>query len=857
LKMGIPKDGVKHKMKSDQVDSKIVEAVFAVDSGTDFISEDDSKAKLTSEEEEIASKYRRMLKMGIPKDGVKHKMTRDQVDSKIVEAVLTVDIGAGSASVDTSKAQLTSEEEEVASKYRRMLKMGIPKDGVKHKMKRDQVNSKIVEAVLAVDSGTDIISEHNSESKLTSEEEEIAGKYRRMLKMGIPKDGVKHKMKSDQVDSKIVEAVFAVDSGTDFISEDDSKAKLTSEEEEIADKYRKMLKMGIPKGGVTHKMMKDQIDAKIVEAVLGSEKDDSSTSAKHQVKIVDEKGVNFNAEEEASIQKYQRLITMHVPKGAIRQKMIMEKVDAKIIVAVLGEDTLEASMKEKETLLPILTSEENAIAEKYRKSLKLLLSKDAVRHKMMRENVSAKIIDAVLGSEDTTTPKSKPKSVNDDIRRTAAKSNLVGLHWTPLSPKALESSVWGTQMKNKLLTPGDSEILELEKFFQKKKIMKTPMKEGNVKGDGAEHKLAKLIDLTRANNISISLKAFKEFSLSELVAIIADLDPDKKIAGERTQNIKQLLPHQQELLAVKSYNGDDSALVPAEVFFRHLLNVKRPEAKFHVMQVMNSFSDVARETEQKFDLLSNVCNQVLKSERLKRILENVLIIGNKLNEGTRTGGVAGFKFESLLKLTQTKSSDGKMTVLDYLVRTFVNRKERHLLALASEFPDSQEASKINISETIGELRLLQKSIGDCDKELELMKKDQRGGLVGSKIKSTALHDKLQVPDLATARNDLLHAIQQRKDPTLKKDSRGSSDQRAGFLAELKCKKEITVEERRQKECNCDGDKDLSGFNNCVSLEEFTPGVKRLENFLVDSKRILEAVKGKEKIAIESCRVSVM
>jgi hypothetical protein len=54
--------------------------------------------------------------------------------------------------------------------------------------------------------------------------------------------------------------------------------------------------------------------------------------------------------------------------------------------------------------------------------------------------------------------------------------------------------------------------------------------------------LARLIDLTRTNNISISLKSFKELSLEELVAIIDDLDPEGKIAGERTQNIKQLLP---------------------------------------------------------------------------------------------------------------------------------------------------------------------------------------------------------------------------------------------------------------------------------------------------------------------------
>ncbi len=56
------------------------------------------------------------------------------------------------------------------------------------------------------------------------------------------------------------------------------------------------------------------------------------------------------------------------------------------------------------------------------------------------------------------------------------------------------------------MNAGDSEILELERLFQKKNITKTPVKEGHHKGGGSEHKLARLIDLTRANNISISGK---------------------------------------------------------------------------------------------------------------------------------------------------------------------------------------------------------------------------------------------------------------------------------------------------------------------------------------------------------------
>ena len=60
-----------------------------------------------------------------------------------------------------------------------------------------------------------------------------------------------------------------------------------------------------------------------------------------------------------------------------------------------------------------------------------------------------------------------------------------------------------------------------------------------------------------------------------------------------------------------------------------------------------------------------------------------------MNAGTLDGGVEAFKFESLSRLSQTKSADGKTTVLDYIVETFIEKGERQALLLTSEFPHIQ------------------------------------------------------------------------------------------------------------------------------------------------------------------------
>ena len=87
------------------------------------------------EEEERASKYRRMLKMGIPPDTVQYKMISDEIQPTIMSAVLddsTAMIHASESTLNenaTECSELTSEEEILADKYRTMLRMGVPLDG--------------------------------------------------------------------------------------------------------------------------------------------------------------------------------------------------------------------------------------------------------------------------------------------------------------------------------------------------------------------------------------------------------------------------------------------------------------------------------------------------------------------------------------------------------------------------------------------------------------------------------------------------------------------------------------------------------------------------------------------------------
>lgn len=76
---------------------------------------------------------------------------------------------------------------------------------------------------------------------------------------------------------------------------------------------------------------------------------------------------------------------------------------------------------------------------------------------------------------------------------------------------------------------------------------------------------------------------------------------------------------------------------------------------------------------EKLIALKTVATSILASQGLKEVMISTLAIGNALNSGTKNGGAHGFRLNSLLKLSETKSTDGNATVMDYLVQVLYDR----------------------------------------------------------------------------------------------------------------------------------------------------------------------------------------
>uniref|UniRef100_A0A0E0KNC9 Formin-like protein n=1 Tax=Oryza punctata TaxID=4537 RepID=A0A0E0KNC9_ORYPU len=218
------------------------------------------------------------------------------------------------------------------------------------------------------------------------------------------------------------------------------------------------------------------------------------------------------------------------------------------------------------------------------------------------------------------------------------------------------------------------DVKELESLFAI-----APKTKGGSKSDGAGKSLGSkpekvhLIDLRRANNTEIMLTKIK-MPLPDMMSAALALD-DSVLDADQLENLIKFCPTKEEMELLKNYSGDKETLGKCEQFFLELMKVPRVESKFRIFAFKIQFQ-----------------SQLRGSEKLKVIMEKILFLGNKLNQGTPRGQALGFRLDSLLKLTDTRANNSRMTLMHFLCKGLAD-KSPHLLDFYEEFVNLEAASK--------------------------------------------------------------------------------------------------------------------------------------------------------------------
>lgn len=557
-------------------------------------------------------KYDMMLKRGVPFEAVQNCMTKDGMDSSMLrDPEISSPLADDVTPVEATSNRVRLGDMKEFKGYFRMLRLGCPREAVKQKLIMDGMDPVILDMgpdavyeevqdritnINPVSSLQDDIksirappddnektiapypvrSAHLQEQEKESlpssrsvdtllQDHPLYEKYFKMLKIGLSEDAVRHKMKSDGADDRVL------DLGGDSPSSQLSRREQVPEQSaytRLGDdpqygKYFKMLQMGLPQGAVKHKMAQDGADLRALE--LGP---DALVSALAQ--HVQEVGIKLK--NDPMYGKYFRMLTMGLPEGAVRHKMTQEGIDPRILD--LGPDAMVSQLSKPTEIEGIklegIKLEDDPVYSKYFKMLKMGLPDGAVRHKMVQEGVDPRALDLGPGAlvSQLLTP-----GVATDKSSVKAKPRRKKLHWQPISEDRLSSihqqTIWEDKGDEALDIEMDMDELETLFFVNNE----TKKKASQSQGKPLKRKQhVTLIDGKRAMNAAISLARVK-LSYSEISEAV-QLFKAKGLTVDQLVGINEFLPTSEEALVVSGYAGDENMLgeVRADNSFVHTIN---------------------------------------------------------------------------------------------------------------------------------------------------------------------------------------------------------------------------------------------------------------------------------------------
>ncbi|EHB01395.1 Inverted formin-2 [Heterocephalus glaber] len=265
------------------------------------------------------------------------------------------------------------------------------------------------------------------------------------------------------------------------------------------------------------------------------------------------------------------------------------------------------------------------------------------------------------------------------------------LNWQKLPSNVAQeqNSMWAT-----LSGPGTQQV-ELD-FSSIERLFSFPTakpKECTTAPTRKEPKEVTFLDPKKSLNLNIFLKQFKR-SNEEVTAMIRAGDT-AMFDVEVLKQLLKLLPEKHEIENLRTFTEDRAKLASADQFYVLLLDVPCYQLRIECMLLCEGTAVMLDMVRPKAQLVLNACERLLTSHRLPIFCQLILKIGNFLNYGSHTGNADGFKISTLLKLTETKSQQSRVTLLHHVLEE-VEKSHPDLLQLAGDLEQPSQAAGINV-----------------------------------------------------------------------------------------------------------------------------------------------------------------
>ncbi|PIN04850.1 Rho GTPase effector BNI1 [Handroanthus impetiginosus] len=303
------------------------------------------------------------------------------------------------------------------------------------------------------------------------------------------------------------------------------------------------------------------------------------------------------------------------------------------------------------------------------------------------------------------------------------KTSLKPYHWLKIT-RAMQGSLWAEAQKPEEASKAPVlDMSELEILFS----ATVPNSDhggscgkANRCGSGRKPDKVHLIELRRAYNCEIMLTKVK-VPMSDLMNSLLALD-DSALDIDQVDNLIKFCPTKEEIQLLKNYNGDVENLGKCEQFFLELMKVPRVESKLRVFSFKIQFFSQVSDLRTSLNIVNSASEEVRTSVKLKRIMQTILSLGNALNHGTARGSAVGFRLDSLLKLTETRARNNKLTLMHYLCKVLAE-KLPEVLDFQKDLVSLEAATKIQLKYLAEEMQAIGKGLEKVVQELAASEND--------------------------------------------------------------------------------------------------------------------------------------
>ncbi|XP_057528393.1 formin-like protein 5 isoform X2 [Amaranthus tricolor] len=245
----------------------------------------------------------------------------------------------------------------------------------------------------------------------------------------------------------------------------------------------------------------------------------------------------------------------------------------------------------------------------------------------------------------------------------ASKAKLKPFFWDKVQANPEHSMVWD-QLKSGSFQFNEEMIASLFGYAA------TENKNDKTKQSSSRDppsKFIQLIDQKKAQNLSILLRALNVTTHEVRDALLEG----NELPSELLDTLLKMAPTTEEELKLRLFNDEISQLGPAERFLKVLVDIPFAFKRLETLLFMSILQEEATSVNESFVTLEAACKELRNNRLFLKLLEAVLKTGNRMNDGTYRGGAQAFKLDTLLKLADVKGTDGKTTLLHFVVQEII------------------------------------------------------------------------------------------------------------------------------------------------------------------------------------------